>query len=189
MGMGHWSRGISLPQQPYGCTYWWQMDAIFEISASNYLFWDQNLKSDILRCQMSLTSVSRSNIHLSVRMSVTYAWHILLSQRLWAGSYLLGVSSEPSGSPGTAVVRLRLQLEAPKVAYLLCNRPRKPGWPGDAPAGPKCHEEVWVPVSHDVVHWGTLGGGDKTVPYHLVDRLSTAPPPAPHRGLEERKLV
>ena len=26
---------------------------------------DQNLKSDILRCQMSLASVCRSNIHLS----------------------------------------------------------------------------------------------------------------------------
>ena len=65
--------------------------------------------------------------------------------------------------------------------------PPSQGW-APHPAPPPLDPRL-VPVSHDVVHWGTLGGGDKTVPYNLVDRLSTAPPPAPHRGLGERKLV
>ena len=138
----------------------------------------QNSKNDILRYQGSLASLCQSNMHLSVRMSVAYAWNILLTQRLWARTHLLDVFSAPSGSPGTAVTRLRLQLEAPKVQLPSFVTGPDTRMDRDIPAEPKCHGEVSSP---SVPRRGRGG-----IKLFLFAWLAA---PVPHLGLGEHKLV
>ena len=112
--------------------------------------------------------------------------NIFYSQRLWARTQLLDVSSAPSGSPGTAVARLRLQLESPKVAYrFFVTGPGNQDGQAMLRQALSILKKFRVPVSNDVV-WG---GGGQNCSSSSGWRLSTAPPPAPQRGLGDRKLV